>query len=206
MPKVASLATRPAPSTPELRPFFKESTETRMNKAARKPPTPQIPRLAGGRLSLPRSARLTNPTSTTGHPRRATLENHPDPAARLRSAIRKARAMQRVLKSGDEDVLIQSTLMQGLLSGDVMAASIRARLKLQRENQSMRRRLTMSRIRTENVKQRLLAIEADRREKPDTPLRDVLYKIRVIYGLNETNPPLLLTAQNPVVDIVSEAL
>jgi len=114
--------------------------------------------------------------------------------------------MQRVLKSGDEDVLIQSTLMQGLLSGDVMAASIRARLKLQRENQSMRRRLTMSRIRTENVKQRLLAIEADRREKPDTPLRDVLYKIREIYGLNETNPPLLLTAQNPVVDIVSEAL
>ncbi|MBI4166223.1 MAG: hypothetical protein HY508_10880 [Acidobacteria bacterium] len=103
--------------------------------------------------------------------------------------------MQKILQAGDEDVLIQATLMQGLLSGDVMAASIRARLKLQRENQAMRRRLTMSRIRTESVKQRLLTVEAERREKPDEPLQVTLNKIREIYGLKPINPPLLPAAQ-----------
>ena len=137
------------------------------------------------------SARLKNPTSTVGHPRQVSPQDPARVVSRLKNAIRKARQMQHVMKEGDEDVLIQSTLIQGLLSGDVMAASIRARLKLQRENQRMRRRLTLSRIRTEEVKQRLLSVEADAREKPPRPWHETLNVIREIYGLAPMNQPLL---------------
>ena len=163
-----------------------------------------------------RAARLTNPTparrrftaggSTVGHPRRLPPADPVSPASRLRSAIRKARQMQRVLQAGDEDVLIQSTLMQGLLSGDVMAASIRARLKLQRENQTMRRRLTMARIRTEGVKQKLLEVEVISRSRPEVSLLDTMNRIREIYGLRPMNQPLLPAPQSPAADIISEVL
>jgi hypothetical protein len=113
--------------------------------------------------------------------------------------------MQAMMREGDEDALIQSTLLQGLLSGDVVAASIRARLKLQRENQTMRRRLTMSRIRTEQVKQKLLGIEADARSKPAAPWYETVNHIREIYGLPAVNPPLLPAAQ-VTAEIISQPL
>lgn len=128
--------------------------------------------------------RLKNPTSTRRRFRRAPAADPVGVASRLKFAIKKARQMQSTLKAGDEDALTQATLLQGILSGDVMAASFHARQKLQRENFLLRRRLTMSRIKTETVKQRLLAIEANRRERPETPGWVIALKVADIYGLN----------------------
>lgn len=104
-------------------------------------------------------------------------------ADRLRKAIRNARQMQRVLRSGDEDVLAKATLLQGVLSGDVIAASIQARQRLQRENLHLRRRIATARLKTELVKQRLLEAEAQRIERHEPTPIVVLNSIREVYGL-----------------------
>ena len=160
-------------------------------------PTRSTPRFESeilNRESSRGTTRLRNPTSSTRHLRRAPLENHRQVVSRVKAAVLKARKMQSVLKSGDEDALVNATLLQGILSGDVTAASFKMRARLQRENMAMRRRLTMSRIKTEQVKQRLLTAEADRREKPDTPWSVTVDRIREVYGLAPMNPPLLPAA------------
>jgi hypothetical protein len=120
------------------------------------------------------------------------------PADRLRKAIQIARQMQRQLKAGDEDALAQATLLQGVLSGDVIAASIHARQRLQRENLRLRARLTHARLKTEAAKQLLLQAEASRSIRTQDMNEDAYRRIRDLYGL-DTQPFHALPAANVTV-------
>ena len=104
----------------------------------------------------------------------------------MKSAIRKARQLKAILRAGDEDALADSMLLQGILSGDVMAASFHVRQRLQRENLRLRRRLNMARIKTEAAKVRLLEIELYNRSKEPELVETTLNKIKQIYGLAPT--------------------
>jgi hypothetical protein len=91
--------------------------------------------------------------------------------------------MQRTLRAGDEDALAQATMLQGILSGDVIAASMHARQRLQNENLRLRRRLTHVRIKTEEAKRRLLEAETDRSQVSGEITAIQINRIREIYGL-----------------------
>ncbi len=125
--------------------------------------------------------------------RRPTRPKNPtpaqvDPVSRLREAIKNARRLSRELKTGDEDLLAKATMLQGVLSGDVIAASIHARARLQRENLRLRARLTHARLKTEAAKQILLDAEARRTTQTTLMTGDALQRIRDIYGLSEPRP------------------
>lgn len=92
-------------------------------------------------------------------------------------------------------------MIQGVLSGDVMAATFISKQRLARENTRLRRRITFARLRTEEAKRRLLDIEADRRERPDPDPVTMINRIREIYGMR----PLPLLA-NPTAEIISEVV
>lgn len=113
-----------------------------------------------------------------------------DPTERIQAALAQARRIARLVKSGDEDMLARATLLQGVLSGDVVAASIHARQRMQREILRLKTRLAHAHLKTEAVKQRLLEIEADRFEHADLP-GQTLTRIYEIYGLK---PPALSRA------------
>lgn len=99
--------------------------------------------------------------------------------------------MRNTLRAGDEDALAQATMLQGVLSGDVIAASMHARHRLQRENLQLRRRLTLARIKTEAAKQILFEAEAHRSEATGEITALQIQRIREVYGL-ENHPFLQL--------------
>ena len=107
------------------------------------------------------------------------------------------------LKAGDREALVEATMLQGILSGDVIAASIAARARLQREHLQLRRRLAYSRIKTESAKQRLLDVEVEVRTRPQPDLRTMVNRMREIYGLPPIPSPLL---PEVAAEIVSETL
>lgn len=170
-----------AKKTPKNRASFTQD-EAQPRGTARNTPTT---------IRAPRSARLKNPTSTVGHFRKAAAQTPAGVGERLKNAIREARKMQSVLKAGDEDALASTMLLQGILSGDVMAASFHVRQRLQRENLRLRRRLNMARIKTETAKVRLLEIEATARSRPASSPFELMNHIREIYGLPPVHQPLL---------------
>jgi hypothetical protein len=95
-------------------------------------------------------------------------------------------------------------MLQGILSGDIMAAMVHTRQRLQNENLRLRRRITMSRLKTEEAKARLLSIEADRRARPEPTAREVLEQVRAIYGLPQATQPLLPAPADAVAEILAE--
>ncbi len=137
------------------------------------------------RRAIPAIARSTSPKNPI-HPDEGRAPEPADPARvgdRLRNAIQIARRLQRSLKKGDEDALAKSTLLQGVLSGDVVAASIHARQRLQRENLQLRRRLTLARLKTEHAKRLLIEAETARSMKGTEFTQATIDEIKAIYGL-----------------------
>ena len=132
--------------------------------------------------------------------RRPTKAEAGDPTERIKAALRQARRIARLVNSGDEDMLARATLLQGVLSGDVVAASIHARQRMQREILRLKTRLAHAHLKTESVKQRLLEAEASKIEQAELP-GHFLNRIREIYGL----PPVILKAL-PEATITIEAI
>ena len=96
-------------------------------------------------------------------------------------------------------------MLQGVLSGDVMAAAVVTRQRLQRENLRLRERLTRARIRTEEAKVKLLDIEAEVRTRPELPMYEIVNRMRAIYGLLPVAQPALLPAvETTVTEILQE--
>jgi len=122
-----------------------------------------------------------------------------DPTERITAALAAARRIARLVKSGDEDMLARATLLQGVLSGDVVAASIHTRQRMQREILRLKTRLAHAHLKTESVKQRLLEAEASKIEQAELP-GHFLNRIREIYGL-----PPVTTLQLPAASITIEA-
>jgi hypothetical protein len=151
-----------------------------------------------------RHQRLKNPTSSVGPYRLRPSKNPVGTASRVRVAIQKARAILREFKQGDQAVVTQAVMLPGILSGDIMAAMVHTRQRLQNENLRLRRRITMSRLKTEEAKARLLSIEADRRSRPEPTASEILSQVRAIYGLTHTSPPLLPAPADAVAEILSE--
>jgi hypothetical protein len=122
-----------------------------------------------------------------------------DPTERITAALVAARRLARLVKSGDEDLLARATLLQGVLSGDVVAASIHTRQRMQREILRLKTRLAHAHLKTESVKQRLLEIEADRFEHADLP-GTTLTRIYEIYGLKPPRETRALPAATVTVE------
>ena len=111
-------------------------------------------------------------------------------AARVKKAIKNARAILNQVKKGDANALAQATMLQGLLSGDVMTAAIAERQRLQRENLKLRQRLTHAKMRTERAKAVLLEKAAAPQERLTPP--ELLAKLREIYGFQPFEEPKAL--------------
>jgi len=122
-----------------------------------------------------------------------------DPTERITAALVAARRIARLVKSGDEDMLARATLLQGVLSGDVVAASIHTRQRMQREILRLKTRLAHAHLKTEAVKQRLLEAEASKIEQAELP-GHFLNRIREIYGLAPVT-----TLQLPAASVTIEA-
>lgn len=111
-------------------------------------------------------------------------------ASRLHSAIIKAREMKAILRRGDADDLAQATLLQGIISGDVISASIITRQRLQRENLRLRERLAVQKLRESRAQERLLQLTADKAEQQINHA-EIVSRVREIYGLQPfANPQL----------------
>lgn len=122
------------------------------------------------------------------HPRRAPLKGQTDvQSERIKSAIRNAKKMLRAFKKGDAEKVTEATLMQGILSGDVTAAAIAVKIKLQNENLALRRALALSRLRTEGLTQRIQRRQAELMEKPaltSTEQQQLMARrIQEVYGV-----------------------
>jgi len=108
-----------------------------------------------------------------------------DPA-RIRRAVKDARQLLAAAGERGQQDLTRALLLQGILSGDAVAASIAERQRLQKANLRLRQRLTHARLRTERAKAQLLERAATR----PTPLQGLalVNALREIYGI----PPLPL--------------
>jgi len=150
--------------------------------------------------------RLTNPTSTVRRPHRSPPKNQVGAARRWSEGIKKAHQLIDSLKTGDREAIAEATMLQGVLSGDVMAASIITRQRLQRENLRLRERLTRARIRTEQAKVKLLDIEGELRSRPPQDPYQIVNSVRAIYGLLPVERPALLPAiESTATEIIEES-
>ena len=96
-------------------------------------------------------------------------------------------------------------MLQGVLSGDVMAAAVVTRQRLQRENLRLRERLTRARIKTEEAKYQLLNIESEVRSRPQLDPYEILTRVRAIYGLLPVaRAALLPPAETTAIEILQE--
>lgn len=93
--------------------------------------------------------------------------------------------MKAILKRGDADDLANATLLQGIISGDVISASIVTRQRLQRENLRLRQRLAVQKLRESRAQERLLTITAQKTERQESHAT-LMSRIRNIYGLEAT--------------------
>ena len=114
------------------------------------------------------------------------MKRAPFDAARVKNAITAARQLLAAAGEHGQQDLTRALLLQGILSGDTVAAAIAERQRLQKENLRLRQRLTFARLRTERAKASLLERAATR----PTPLQglDLVNALREIYGI----PPLPL--------------
>jgi hypothetical protein len=97
-------------------------------------------------------------------------------------------------------------MLQGVLSGDVMAAAIITRQRLQHENLRLRERLTRARIRTEEAKHHLLNIESEVRSRPAPDAFEMVNRMRAIYGMLPIERPALLpAAETTAIEILQES-
>ena len=110
----------------------------------------------------------------------------PIDAARVKAAITAARQLLRAAGEHGQQDLTRALLLQGILSGDTVAAAIAERQRLQKENLRLRQRLTFARLRTERAKALILE-KAATAPLPLTGL-DLVNRMREIYAL----PPLAL--------------
>ncbi len=133
-------------------------------------------------MSTPRLSRLSFRKAEKRHRPHFRSENLSRAAARLKEAVAKAREYKRILQKGDKDALAEAVLLQGIISGDVISASILTRQKMQRENLRLRQRLAVQKLRESRAQQRLLEVTADRAERKQSPA-DLIRTIREIYGL-----------------------
>ncbi len=107
---------------------------------------------------------------------------------RLRKAIATAKHLKQAMRGTNSAELAESLILQGILSGDVYAASIHTRSRLQNENLRLKKRLTNSRLKTERVKRELL--EAAKPRPHLTAEQDryrnvqMMNRINEIYGLD----------------------
>ena len=114
-------------------------------------------------------------------------------AKRIETALRDARALLRRAGTRGGQQLAQATLLQGILSGDVLAASMHERQRMQRENLRLRQRFAHVRLRTEQAKAKLLELAA---VQPTKLIGDALMEhIADIYGLEWKARPQLPAAQ-----------
>lgn len=125
------------------------------------------------------------PPKNTTPPKRHKTHFAPRGAtSRLQSAIKKAGEMRDQLKKGNMGIeeLATATLLQGIVSGDVISASIITRQRLQRENLRLRARLTNQKLRESHAKERLLQATAEKAER-QLSREELTARIREIYGL-----------------------
>jgi hypothetical protein len=108
--------------------------------------------------------------------KRAPFDTH-----RVKTAITAARQLLRAAGEHGQQDLTRALLLQGILSGDTVAAAIAERQRLQKENLRLRQRLTFARLRTERAKASLLERAATR----PTPLQgiELINQLRAIYSL-----------------------
>lgn len=106
-------------------------------------------------------------------------------AHRVKQAIATAAFLKKAItRTGITQELAEATLLQGILSGDVAAASIATKVRLMNENLRLRQRLTASRLRSEQVKQAILRNELSRSKRHPPKTQDqIISSIRAIYGL-----------------------
>lgn len=133
-------------------------------------------------------------------PRHARTKTDRSQTERIRAALEQARSVARLVKRGDEDMLARATILQGVVSGDVVAASIHARQRMQREILRLKTRLAHAHLKTEAVKQRLLEAEATTIEHAELPAQ-MMMRIREIYGLPQREIHQLAAA-----DLTAEAI
>lgn len=114
-------------------------------------------------------------------------ELHPSSTeARLRDAITQAAVLTRELRKGKTTPaqLAEALILQAILSGDVQAAAWTTRTKLAKENLRLRQRIALTKLRTEQLKQRAAQLDIEASEKKLTP-EQLIQKVRAIYGLDE---------------------
>lgn len=105
--------------------------------------------------------------------------------ARLREAICQASVLTRELKKGKTDAatLGEALILQAILSGDVQAAAWSTRQKLAHENLRLRQRIALTKLKTEQLKQRAAQLDIEASQKKLTP-EELMQKVRAIYGLH----------------------
>lgn len=145
---------------------------------------------------LKRPASRKNPRAEKRHKRHFAPQGQ---AARLKDAIAKAGEMSQALKKGKIGIedLATATLLQGIVSGDVISAGIITRQRLQRENLRLRMRLAAQKLRQSRAKERLLNVNAEKEERQISH-GELVNRIRDIYGLEikPQQPQLPQSTQN----------
>jgi len=121
----------------------------------------------------------------------------PFDAHRVKTAITAARQLLRAAGEHGQQDLTRALLLQGILSGDTVAAAIAERQRLQKENLRLRQRLTFARLRTERAKAIILEKAS---AGPNQLVGEALVnQVRAMYGLQ---PDLLLPAAEITAEIV----
>jgi regulator of replication initiation timing len=100
-------------------------------------------------------------------------------AEALRDAANEAKQIIGGLNDLEKQALIEATLFQAIASGDIIAAAVTQKVRLQRENLRLRARLARVKLKIEE--QKLKALETLNKPKP-TPT-ELQNAIAAIYGL-----------------------
>ncbi len=120
-------------------------------------------------------------------PKRRKVLNPQIPAEqRIRSAVAEAARYRKALGSPREiSNIAEALLVQAILNGDVQAAAFATRTRIQRENNRLRQRLALTRMRTERIKQKAAEIALRAAQAGGKNLsEEQLHSIRQIYGLD----------------------
>lgn len=123
--------------------------------------------------SKKRRARLPKVEFREARPYNDTPEN------RVKVACQEAKRIMGVLESGDVEALVQATLLQGVASGDIIAASITAKLRLQNENLRLKQRLEKTKLAIQQQKLRAM----EKLNSTEATPQQLLGEIAKIYGL-----------------------
>jgi hypothetical protein len=155
----------------------------------------RVRRPAGSQAPLP----LARSGDAGNHPHQANARplkplkipalHNQEETARLQEGIRKARCMVESLQKGDREALTEATILQGILSGDVVAASIAQRQRLQAEVLRLRARIVRARLKTEEAKRRYLESEITHRDRQVAIGEETFRRIREIYGIEPRQLP-----------------